>query len=170
MNQYLFTYLNQKYGLKVNINPFRVWPLKLPTTLSQEFKSIQPKTMILRYLAKFWEMKSIRNLDSFKPNLRQQFSICLKCILNLKCHIKTQLISTKQWTNELVVKSLTNSVKTLSDIFTTKQILLKFCEKFRLHLLKDRKKNSPLIGEDPLTILWPPIEVKLNFQYFYSKC
>ena len=57
MNQYLFTYLNQKYGLKVLHLLSRVSLLKPLTTSSQEYSNIQQKTMISQFSAKSFETK-----------------------------------------------------------------------------------------------------------------
>jgi hypothetical protein len=52
MNQYLFTYLNQKYGLKVNNLKFRVSLFRQPITLFQGSKTTLPKTTMWQFLEK----------------------------------------------------------------------------------------------------------------------
>ena len=76
MNQYLFTYLNQKYGLKVIYISYRVSLFKLPTISFQASRSTLPRTTMWLFLEKYCATKQTNSSDLCSPNSKQLSTIC----------------------------------------------------------------------------------------------
>ena len=126
MHQYLFTHLNQKYGLKVNIHLWRISPSKQLIASSQPSKSILLKRTILQSSARSSETKLMKSSGMSKPNSNQLSTIYWKCISKVNIPTKAPLKSMRSTTRKSTIKFLLKSVKILSNTYTIRMTHRKF--------------------------------------------
>lgn len=121
MHQYIFTYLNQKYGLKVDLYySVRILLFRQLPVLSRGYRRIRKRIMMFVSLARFWGIRLMRSLGLYRRSWRPLLPICWKCILRPKCPIKVQLKSMIYFRRKWTISSSGKSHRTSSSTYTTK--------------------------------------------------